>query len=348
MSVSIKDIAKQAKVSTATVSLILNNKQGSFVGQATRERVLKIAKELNYRPNVLARGLVKRRTNAVGIIIPNVVYPFFAEVIHGIESLADENEKKVVLCYSGSRQEKEAEYIDMLLENRVEGIIMAPLADDKNIKILKRLIGDGFPLVFVDRYLNEIEGSYVVTDNTMGAYRAVKYLIELGHGRILFLTTGTRISTVQSYLKGYKKALKESNLTYDESLVRRCEATEAGEKENPLFVGYKTVKKILQEKLYFTAIFATDDSFAIGAIKVLKEKGLKIPDNISVVGFDDLPFASFVDPPLTSVMQKKYQMGRKAMGLLIEMIKKNIAHPQQILLEPELVIRQSCRKNTIG
>jgi len=346
MSVIIKDIAKRARVSTATVSLVLNNKENSFISQTTRERVLKIARELNYRPNVLARGLVKKRTNTIGVVVPDVIYPFFTEVIHGIESLADENNEKVILCYSGSRQKKEAEYINMLLEKRVEGIIIAPLADNKNIKIFKRLIEDGFPLVFIDRYLDEVEGSYVVTDNTKGAYRAVRYLIELGHKRILLLTTGTRISTVQNYLEGYKKALKKSNLAYDDSLVRRCEETEAG--ENRLFIGYNVVKEILQEKLDFTAIFATDDNFAAGAIKALKEKGLKVPEDISVIGFDDLPFSSFIDPPLTSVMQKKYQMGRKATELLMGIIKKEIIHPQRILLEPELVIRQSCGRNDIG
>ena len=186
----------------------------------------------------------------------------------------------------------------------------------------------------------------MVTDNSKGAYEAVRYLIELGHHRILLLTTGTRISTVQGYLKGYKRALKENNLLYDESLVRRCEETEAG--ENRLFIGYNVVKEILQEKLDFTAIFATDDNFAAGAIKALKEKGLKIPEDISVIGFDDLPFSSFIDPPLTSVMQRKYQMGRKAAEILMRIVRKEVAHPQRILLEPELVIRQSCGRNDIG
>ena len=209
MSVSIKDIAKRARVSTATVSLVLNNKENSFISQTTRERILKIAKELNYRPNVLARGLVKKRTNTIGVVVPDVIYPFFTEVIHGIESLANENKEKVILCYSGSRQEKEAEYVNMLLEKRVEGIIIAPLADNTNIEIFKRLIEDGFPLVFIDRYLDEVDGSYVVTDNSKGAYEAVRYLIELGHHRILLLTTGTRISTVQGYFGGIQKGPKE-------------------------------------------------------------------------------------------------------------------------------------------
>jgi len=333
MSVSIKDIAKRAKVSTATVSLVLNNKENSFISKSTRDRILKI-------------GLVKKRTNTIGVVVPDVIYPFFAEVIHGIESLANENKKKVILCYSGSRQEKEAEYVNMLLEKRVEGIIIAPLADNTNIELFKRLIEDGFPLVFIDRYLDEIDGSYVVTDNSKGAYEAVRYLIELGHHRILLLTTGTRISTVQGYLEGYKRALKENNLLYDESLVRRCEETEAG--ENRLFIGYNVVKEILQEKLDFTAIFSTDDNFAVGAIKALKEKGLKVPEDISVIGFDDLPFSAFIDPSLTSVMQKKYQMGRKATELLMGIIKKEIIHPQRILLEPKLIVRQSCGKINIG
>lgn len=340
MTVSIKDIAKQANVSTATVSLVLNKKQSSFISKATRQRILELAKELNYRPNVLARGLVKKKTNTIGVVIPDVIYPFFTEVIHGIETLANESDHKVILCYSGSKQEKEAEYVNMLLEQRVEGIIIAPLADNRNIKIFKRLIQDGFPLVFVDRYLDEVNGSYVVTDNAKGAYKAVRHLVKLGHKRILLLTTGTKISTVQSYLEGYKKALAKDNLSYRESLIKRCEETEAG--ENRLFLGYNIMKSFLLRKPHFTAIFATDDNFAVGAIKAVKEKELRVPEDIAVVGFDDLPFSSFVDPPLTSVMQQKYEMGEKAVKTLIEIVKKDDVQLRKILLEPKLVIRQSC------
>jgi LacI family transcriptional regulator len=333
MKLTIKDIARLAEVSTATVSMILNNKDGN-ISTATREKVLRIVKENNYIPNTMARSLVTRQTKTIGLVIPDIANPFFPELARGAEDKASEVGYSIIYCNTDDDLEKEEKYINMLAEKMVDGIVFTQSA--KRTGEVSPIDRGTIPVVLIDRDMesSNVKGK-VLVDNLEGAYKGVKHLIDKGCKKIAFITGALTSNTAKDRLAGYKKALEESGLQYNASYVR------AGQYKTQW--GLAAIKQMLDEGLSFDAVFCGNDLIAISVIKALKNNGYNIPADIAVVGFDDIYMASVVEPGLTTVKQPIYEMGYKAVELLIEVLEKPEKGIEQkkIILDTELIIRSS-------
>ncbi len=332
MPTTIKDIAKKAKVSANTVSKALSNRSG--VNKETRHKILKIAKELSYLPNVLARNLRLSQTKTIGVIISDNSNPFFAYVVKGIQDVARETGYHIILCNTGENPDFEQEAIDLLLELRVAGLLITPT--QKEIDYIVKLKRLHVPFVLLARHFEKTTAHYVITDNVTGAYLATQHLIARGHQRVVFVNGPYQNSSARERLVGYKKALAENKIAYDKSLVEWGNLN--------MEDGYDVMKRVLAHRQPPLGVFLFSDYVAIGALKAVREGNLKVPQEVSIVGYDDIDFVSYLDVPLTTVHQPKYSIGKKAMEILIQIIDGKLSNqeqPQCILLEPELIIRKS-------
>jgi len=330
MDATIKDVAQLAGVSYTTVSRALNDKRG--VNRETKSKVLRAARELMYRPNAMARGLVNKRSHSIGLVIPDITNPFFPEVARGIEDGANEAGYSTILCNTNWEHPKEANYIDLLVEKRVDGIILAPISPA--VTFSPQSLRNRVPIVYVDKVPRESGGSFVMIDNVRGGYLATKHLIDSGYREIGFIGAPNDSSTIDERLKGYRMALEEHGLMINKGFIR------FGDYKRE--TGFNIIRKMIREKQYPRAIFAENDLLALGVLQGAKEQGLSVPQDIAVVGFDDIPMASFPEVQLTTVYQPKYRMGRLAVEILIEGIDKqeNFAE-RKVVLESELIIRKS-------
>lgn len=329
------EIAKRSKVSQATVSRVLNN--SSRVNEKTRNIVSQAVTELKYKPNAIAKALIQQKTKSIGVVVPDISTLFYPEIVESIEAGMRSNGYHVILAMSEDNPEEERACLEMLIEKRVDGVIIAPtrLGID-NGEYLMELMDNNVPLVFIDRYIGKLERDFVIIDNLAGALEAVNYLIKLGHTRIGYIAGCKGISASEDRLAGYKKALNEHGLKINENLIKESRDFK---KES----GYKIAKEFLKMKEMPTAIFTVNDMVAIGAMKALREEGLRVPEDISIVGFDDVELASYLDVPLTTVSQQQHEIGEISAKILIERIEKIGADkPMQIVLKPKLVIRESC------
>jgi LacI family transcriptional regulator len=333
MKLTIKDIARMAEVSTATVSMILNSKDGN-ISTVTREKVLRIVKENNYIPNTMARSLVTRQTKTIGLVIPDIVNPFFPELARGAEDKASEAGYSIIYCNTDDDLEKEEKYINMLAEKMVDGIVFTHSA--KRTNGLSPIDRGNIPVILIDRDLesSNVKGK-VLVDNLEGAYKAVKHLIDKGYKKIAFITGALTSTTAKDRLAGYRKALEDSGIEYNNNYIR------AGQYKSEW--GLTAVKQLLDEGIDFDAVFCGNDLIAISVIKLLKSKGYNIPNDVGVVGFDDIYMASVVEPGLTTIKQPNYEMGYKAVELLIEVLEKSgeAAEQKTIILDTELIVRKS-------
>jgi LacI family transcriptional regulator len=333
---TIKDISRLANVSTAAVSMVINGNYSS-VSDTTRDKILSIAKELDYKPNWLARGLAKNKTNILGLILPDVTNPFFATLAKGVEYKAAQQGYNVILCNTDDSIEKEVTYIEVLSQYNVAGVIItsAPISDNKHImKLLKK----NTPIVSIDRNVSpEIYSVYV--DNFRGTYAAAEYLIKNGHSKLAFIGGDVSIKTPNQRLKGYLQALRDNNLQEDRSLVYIGNYHPES--------GYKAAKELLNKRLKFTGIVCANDLMAFGAIKALKEKGLHVPEEVSVIGFDDIYLSSLFEPSLTTIRQPVYDMGSHAVDVMIKLIKGQTVNEKVKYFGPELIERDSVR-NILG
>jgi len=337
---TMEEIARLAGVSKSTVSKVFNNDERISV--ATREKVLKIAKKFNYRPSRVPRSLKTKRTKAVGLVLPNVMNPFFPGIIKGVEDVALENGYMVVFCNTDEQVEKETLYFQMFEDHWIDGIIISGVTgeSEEEKKYIKDLHKKGIHVVLIDR---EIEGYFtnvVMIDNQGAAFKATKHLLDLGHRRIGFISAPLKIRIFTERLKGYKKALAETGVDFGKDLVIEGDQTSKS--------GEEAVRYFLSLKNPPTAIFATNDVMAIGALRELQRNNLKVPDDVSVVGFDDIPLASLVNPPLTTIAQPIYEIGAQAMKLLIRNIEKKDVVKSKIILDTKLVIRESTRRVEAG
>ncbi len=333
MKITIKEIAKMAGVSTATVSKILNKKDKN-ISDATRQRVLGIVKEHNYIPNTIARSLVTKQTKTIGLVIPDIANPFFPELARGAEDKANESGYNIIFCNTDDNIEKEEKYINMLIEKMIDGIIFTQSA--------KRTTGFGnlnlgsTPIVLIDRDM-ELEGvvGKVLVDNFTGAYDGVNYLLNKGYKKIAFITGALTTDTSVNRLNGYKKALTDFGILYIEDYVL------AGEYRSEW--GFKAIEQLLNKKIDFDAVFCGNDLIALSVIKALKNYGKSIPDDVGVLGFDDIYMSKFIEPELSTIRQPNYEMGYKAVEILINILEnpsgKNIE--KKLVLNTELIIRKS-------
>ncbi len=336
MWLTIKDVAKAAGVSIATVSRVINDTSYP-VAKKTRKQVLKAVKDLDFRPSKLAAGLKSKKSEAIGLIFPSLMGgTFFSEIFHAIEDKATSKGYGIILGSSYGETEKEESLIDLLRQRRVEGLIIIPSSHNIDLQYYHRLRGR-IPFIFVDRYIPGIDADRVTTDNIKGAYIAVKHLIKLGHERIALLTSPeTPCTSVQDRTKGYEKALAEFDIRF-----RKTIKTERN-LNRPKMCAYKAMKSFLSNGPRISALFAVNDGVAIGALRAIREAELKVPDNIAVIGYDNDEIAPFASVPLTTVVQRKKEMGKIAVRLLLERIRQKREMSRHILLEPTLVIRASC------
>lgn len=308
MNVTIKDIAREARVSFATVSRALNGKQGVRV--ETQQRIREIATRLNYSPNGVARGLVKRRTHTIGLVIPDITNPFYPEVARGIEEAAQEDGYSVFLCNTNWEASRENQYLALLAEKRVDGLIVAPISNVVD-EAQERLFGS-IPVIYVSNAPRDTERSYVVIDNVRGGFLATRHLIEAGYDRIGFIGAKEGSRTIDERLEGYRLALDRYGMAVDERLIRLGRFTRDA--------GAATIRAMIGEGCAPRAIFAENDLIAFGVMEGARSLGLTVPGDLAVVGFDDVPFAAYPDVQLTTVCQPKYDMGRMAVRILLEEI----------------------------
>jgi len=333
MTMILKDIARLADVSIATVSMILNNKNQN-ISASTRENVLRIARESNYIPNAMARSLIIGKTKIIGLIVPEISNPFFPELARGVEDKANEAGYNVIFCNSDDDPIKEERYLEMLAEKMVDGIIFVHTANRS--EGLEKYIRQDVPVILIDRDMDidNVKGK-VLVNNFHGAYMGVKHLLDKGYKKIAFITGSLKSNITFDRLQGYKKALSEHDIPIDEKYIM------LGQYKSEW--GIQATKQLLSEGIDFDSVFCGNDLIAIGVVKTLINNGLKIPDDVGIVGFDDIWMASMIMPELTTVKQPNYEMGYKASEMLIDII----ANPEtpsgkkMIFLETELIIRHS-------
>lgn len=333
MPITLDDIAKMAGVSVSTVSRVFNNKIDQYrIGSKTAKSILKVARELNYRPNQLARGLRLKKTHTLGLVVPDISNPFFAYVIRSIQKVSHSLGYSLIVCDTDENLDLEIEHIDLLTSKRMDGLIVMPVGQE--YAHIERLIRENIPLVLLDRCFSDLHANSVVIDNHKGACEAVEHLISYGHRRIAIIQGLPHTYTNTGRVQGYKEALTKHGIPVDEGLIVGSDFR----KEN----GYIETKFLLHLENPPTAVFATSDLITLGALQAIAEEGLKIPTDISLVAFDDIDFAMSLLCPITAVAQPKETMGELAVKLLIEHIKNRKKwKPKRIMLKSKLIVRES-------
>ncbi|MEW6624533.1 MAG: LacI family DNA-binding transcriptional regulator [Bacillota bacterium] len=329
---TINDVAKHAQTSISSVSRVLNN--SGYVREEVRRRVLKAVEELQYNPNALARGLIKNKSNTIGLILPDILNPFFAHVARGVEDTARSYGYNVFLCNTDGSIEIENQYLKVLEQKRVDGIIYA--ASQRGSQLIAKLKDKGTPLVVLDRQIECVDIDTVHINNYQGAYMAVNYLVSLGHRKIAFIGGPKDIQSAVNRENGYREALQAHGLVIDEDLIKYGDFRYEG--------GYEGAGMLLAGKKAFSALFSANDMMAIGAINRFVEAGIKVPDDISIVGFDDIPFAKLIVPQLTTIAQPIQDMSRIAAELLLEQIEGEKKSSREVILLPKLVKRKTCKE----
>lgn len=332
MAASIKDVAREAGVSIATVSRVLNDVD--VVNEDTKKKVLEAIKKLGYRPNIVARSLKTQRTKTIGILIPDISSQFYPEIVRGTEDVANIYDYNVMLCNSDSDLDKEKEYLRVLKEKMVDGVLyMSSSLEPEILDLINEL---ELATVLIESKDAEGKLPSVTIDNEAAAYDATKHLIERGNKHIAYIGTSKNANNAwaKRYL-GYESALKESSIEVKEELLY------FGDLKSQ--TGYEAIDKIL-EKTDIDAIFCASDEIAMGAINALRGKGISVPEDIDVIGFNDIYTASIFYPKLTTISQPMYDMGSVAMRMLIKLINHKELDQKHFVLPYILVERDSCKK----
>src|SRR5262245_61498900 len=341
---TIVDIANRAGVAPMTVSRVIN--ESGYVSREAREKVERAVKELNYHPNGLARSLKRQRTHVVGILLPDIANPFSAELVRGIQDALLPRGYSSFISASERSVQREQAALRALFDHRVDGIVVATRETKAGNDFLLRLAERDLPMVVVGRALNHPHVDRVTADHWKGAYEAVEYLIALGHGRIGFVGVSPISGAGLRRYQGYLDALREHDMPIDEKLIVGPSSQLGPGQFGPGYStqddGYAGMKRLLALKKRPTAVFARNDFTAMGAICAIRDAGLSIPEDVAIVGFDNVPIAAYTAPPLTTVDQPTKEQGREAARLLLERIEGDKARERrEICLECHLVIRQS-------
>lgn len=331
MPTTLADIARALGVSKMTVSRAINNHPE--ISPETRARILEAAQRMNYRPNQFARALTTNRSYLLGVVVPDLMHSYFAEICRGIESVAKPLGYQNLICSTDEDAASEEDEIEALLP-RTDGLIVASSALPTETKFYRRLTRERAKLVLIDRQLEGLKCPMVTTDDVKVGLLATNHLIGLGHRRVGHLK-GTAASTAQMRFEGYKKALLKNRIPFDASLVRECGFTEED--------GYRSMKEWLATNHAPSAIFAANDPAAIGAMTAINEGGLRIPDDVAIVGGGNIHYGDMLRVPLTTVAWSTSEMGQNAARLLVAMVEgKKRPKEAHIIVEPELVVRESC------
>lgn len=335
--ITIHDIASKLNVTASTVSRALNNHPR--ISEETKKAVLKVARQLKYQPNHIAAALRNGKSHTIGVMVPTADRSFFASVVRGIEEVANKINYNVVICQSYDSYEKEVQNIDSLFSARVDGIIASIGKNTEDFAHFRRATEKGVPLILFDRTTEELEVNQVVIDDYLGAYKVVEHLLQQGCKHIAHFTSlKKKVSIYKERLRGYMDALKDHHLSFDQDLVIESHLDLEG--------GRSSMEQLLQLKQMPDAVFSASDYGAMGAMQILKERKIKIPDEVALVGFSNEPFTSFTDPPLSTVDQFSKKMGNVIAELFFEHLrlgeKKYMG--QKIVLKPELIMRESSLK----
>jgi LacI family transcriptional regulator len=335
--ITLKSIADRLDVSVTTVSRVLNGKSDRYrISKETQELINSAAKELNYSPNQLARGLRLKRTNTIGYIIPDISNPFFSSIAKSVEKSARKSGYSILLCDSEEDTKIEENLLQLMIDRKVDGLIISPVGIEVNH--LRRIAQKNIPVVLLDRYFPELNLPFVTSDNYKGAFEAVNMLIEHGHRRIACIQGLVNTSPNNDRVRGYIDAHKTHELSVDKKLI----VGDSFGEEN----GYIETKLLLKQDDPPTALFAVSNLISLGAIRAISEEGLKIPDDISMVSFDDQPYSRFLSTPMTTVAQQNSQIGQIAIKLLIDQIESNRQlEPKGIFLPTRLISRDSVKRN---
>lgn len=333
---TIHDIAKKLSITASTVSRALND--SPKISTETKKAVRKAALILNYQPNNIASALRKGKSNILGVIVPMIDRSFFSSAIHGIEEIASRSNYNVMICQTYNNQAKEIDTVETLLNAGVAGIIVSHATSTINFDHFQKVKQRGIPLILFDRSSDLLDVSKVVIDDFLGAYKATEHLIQQGCKRIAHFTNTRKISIYKERLRGYREALLNNNLPYDDTLVV--------EGDLQLADGRKSMLQLLTCKPRPDAVFSASAYGSLGALQVLKEKGIKVPEEIALVGFANEPFTSFTDPSLSTIEQHSERIGNAAAEIFLKEVsdKQNEFIPQKIVLTPDLIIRQSSLK----
>jgi LacI family transcriptional regulator len=331
---TLEDVARAAGVSKSTVSRVLNNT--AKISEKTRERVLHAVSMLRYEPNIIARSLSKNKTNTIGVILEDILNPFFSAVAKGIETALRTSGYSMILTSSDFDYENEIKLTRMLVQYKVDGILLTPMKHDgESVALLKER---GLPFFILNSRSEDREVSWIDSDNFAGALMATRYLLDLGHRRFMCLRhmalDGSRLR-----FEGFKKGIEESGLNLDDQII-------LGDARSRLD-GYELVARFIDTygaQAVPSAVIAVNDTVAIGVVEALLERSVRIPGDVSVIGYDDINIAGLIRIPLTTIHQPKFRMGEIAASQLIDKIERaerGIA--RQFLIQPKLVERESCR-----
>lgn len=325
------EVAERAKVSIATVSRVLN--KSDKVVPETRAIVEQALRDLGYRPSRVARRLRMKdgRAHLVGLIIPDIQNPFYAEIARGVEDAAYASNYALILCNSDESLEKERFYLEVMRDESVDGLILPPFSETDEAVI--ETVKTGMPIVCVDRSLSSAKTDLVEVDNYRGALAAVNHLLDKGHTRIGLIEGRTQVSTSRERRRGYLDALAARRVASRKELMRAGDFKQES--------GRVLANELLDLRRPPTALFVVNNLMAVGALAALHQRGLRVPRDVAVVGFDDLPWAEALDPPLTVVRQPAYDVGAQAMELLLKRIIEPRRPAVTVRLVPELVVRRS-------
>jgi LacI family transcriptional regulator len=327
---TIRDVAKRAGVAPITVSRVINN--SGYVSQEKRDRVEVAIAELDYVPNILARSFRSKQTRTIALILADITNPFWTDVARGVEDAAREHKFNVILCNTDESESRQVEYVSVLMQKQVDGILLVPARSTP--EATKAIQKQGIAVVVLDRQVPTADVDVVRCDSEGGAYQLVRYVLSLGHRRVAVLTGPKDVSSAQDRVVGYRRAFLDANIDIIEDLIFYGKFIQAS--------GYEMAQRALLATPQPTALFATNNFIAIGAWRALRDAGLRIPENITLVGFDDLPAGLVVDPFLTVAAQPGYEMGKQATELLLDRLTNDTAtEPQSIVLPTQLIIRHS-------
>jgi len=330
--ITIKDVARQLNVSISTVSRAFNDKYD--IRRETRTEILRVAEEMGYRPNPIARKLIQQKTFNVGVVVPEFVNGYFPEVIIGIQEVLLDRGYQVLVMPSNECYTTELKNIKALEDSMVDGMIISLSSEVHNNDYYKRMIEKGYPVVFFNRVDDAIPASKVVFDDYKWAYFATEHLIRQGYHKIFHFSGYQHLSLSQNRIRGYRKAMEKFSVPLEDNYII----------ETGFFMeeGRATMEYLLDSGNLPDAIYAANDPVAIGAMKAIKKAGLKIPDDIALVGFTESKMAEIVDPPLTSVSQPTFEIGKTAAELLLRQIASDgFAAPETVVLNGKLNVRES-------
>jgi DNA-binding LacI/PurR family transcriptional regulator len=333
--VTVKQLANKLHLSISTISRALSGHED--VSPETKEKVLEMAQRLNYFPNLTARSLRTQKTRTLGLVVPEISKYFFSYVLSGIQEYASSVNYNIVISQSLESFSMEQNHLQQLLSARADGILISLSNETSNGEHLKRLIDRGIPVVMFDRVLEDLPVSKVVVDDQKASFQAVEYLIKTGCTRIAFIGGLSGLYVSKEREAGYRHALTLHGLPMDEELIIHCNNLNRSPREE--------VSKLLQRTNKLDAIFCLNDPIAIEVMQVVKEWNLKIPEEISLIGFSNEPTAHYIDPSLTTVSQPAYEMGKTAVSLLIDQLENpETFQPGTVVLGTRFIIRNSTRK----